>query len=73
MTHEAVYHQGKLVGRITSGGYAYTLGHDVAFALLPVELGVAGTQLDVPILGEMRKARVIEESPYDPKALRGRM
>jgi dimethylglycine dehydrogenase len=25
LTHEAVYHEGKLVGRITSGGYAYTL------------------------------------------------
>lgn len=47
--------------------------HDVGFALLPIELGVPGTQLYVPILGEMRKARVIAESPYDPEALRGRM
>jgi dimethylglycine dehydrogenase len=73
LIYEGVYHQGKLVGRITSGGYAYTLGHDVAFALLPVELGVPGTELEVPILGERRKARVIEESPYDPEAKRGRM
>lgn len=71
--HEGVYHDGKLAGRITSGGYAYTLGYDVAFALLPVELGNPGTELEVPILGEMRKARVIAESPYDPDALRGRM
>jgi dimethylglycine dehydrogenase len=71
--HEAVYREGKLVGHITSGGYAYTLGHDFAFALLPVALGLPGTELEVPLLGEMRKARVIEESPYDPKALRGRM
>jgi dimethylglycine dehydrogenase len=34
---------------------------------------VSGTELEVPLLGEMRKTRVIEESPYDPKALRGRM
>lgn len=73
LIYEGVYHQGNLVGRITSGGYAYTLGHDVAFALLPVELGVPGTELEVPILGERRKARVIEESPYDPEARRGRM
>ena len=73
LIYEGVYHQGKLVGRITSGGYAYTLGHDVAFALLPVELGVPGTELEVPILGERRKARVIAESPYDPEAKRGRM
>ncbi|NTF83168.1 FAD-dependent oxidoreductase [Agrobacterium rhizogenes] len=73
LIHEGVYRNGKLVGRITSGGYAYTLGYDVAFALLPVELGAPGTELEVPILGEMRKARVIPESPYDPDALRGRM
>lgn len=73
LIHEGVYHEGKLVGRITSGSYAYTVGHDVAFALLPVELGAPGTELEVPILGERRKARVIADSPYDPEALRGRM
>jgi dimethylglycine dehydrogenase len=72
LIHEGVYHKGKLVGRITSGGFAHTLRHDVAFALLPVELGAIGTELDVPILGEKRKARVIAESPYDPKSLRSR-
>ena len=73
LIHEGIHHGGKLVGRITSGSYAYTLGHDVAFALLPVGLGKPGTELEVPILGEMRKARVIAESPYDPEALRCRM
>jgi len=73
LASEGVYHQGRLVGRITSGGYGYTLGHDIALALLPLELGVPGTPLEVPILGEMRNARVIEESPYDPKGERSRM
>lgn len=73
MIYEGVYYQGKLVGRVTSGGYAYTLGHDIAFALLPVEIGMPGTELEVLILGDMRKARVIAESPYDPEAVRGRM
>jgi dimethylglycine dehydrogenase len=73
LASEGVYHHGRLVGRITSGGYAYTLGHDVALALLPTELGVPGTPLQVPILGEIRNARVIEESPYDPKGARSRM
>lgn len=73
LAHESVYHQGERVGRITSGGYAYTFGHDLAFALLPVALGVPGTELTVPILGEMHSARVVEESPYDPQGLRIRM
>ena len=71
--HEAVYHRDRLVGRITSGGYAYTLGHDVALALLPVELATLGTELEVLILGERRQAHVIPDSPYDPDAARARM
>jgi dimethylglycine dehydrogenase len=72
LAHEGVYQDGKLAGRITSGGFAYTLRHDVAFALLPIELCVIGSEFDVPILAEWRKARVIAESPYDPKSLRSR-
>jgi dimethylglycine dehydrogenase len=73
LMHEGVYHQGELVGRVTSGGYSYTFGHDIAFALLPVRLCVPGTELEIPILGEMRRARVIAESPYDPDGARSRM
>jgi dimethylglycine dehydrogenase len=72
LAHEGVYRDGRLVGRITSGGFAHKLGHDVAFALLPVELSEMGTELEVPILAERRKARVIADSPYDPKSLRCR-
>jgi dimethylglycine dehydrogenase len=71
--HEGVYHKGELVGRITSGTYSYTFNHDIAFALLPVALGKPGTELEVPILGERCKARVMTESPYDPEGARGRM
>lgn len=73
LIYESVWHKGDLVGRLTSGTYGWTLGYDVAFALLPVELGQPGTELEVPVLGVMRKARVITDSPYDPEALRGRM
>lgn len=73
MIYEGVWHEGKLVGRVTSGGYGWTLGHDIALALLPVELAVPGTELEIPVLGERRKACVIAESPYDPEGLRGRM
>lgn len=72
LANEGVYQNGKLVGRVTSGGFAHTLGHDIALALLPLTLSEAGTSLDIPILGEMRKARVIADSPYDPQSLRSR-
>jgi dimethylglycine dehydrogenase len=68
--HEGVYRDGKLVGRVTSGGYSYTLKHDIALALLPPDLTASGTQLEIPVLGQRRAARVIADSPYDPDNLR---
>ena len=73
LASEGLYIDGKLVGRITSGGYGYTLGHDVALALLPERLGTPGTRLDVAILGEWKTAEVIADSPYDPTSARARM
>ncbi|OQM75349.1 GcvT family protein [Manganibacter manganicus] len=70
---EGVYHARRLAGQVTSGGYSYALGHDIALALLPVELGVPGTEVEVLVMGEMRKARVVADSPYDPDAKRARI
>jgi dimethylglycine dehydrogenase len=72
LANEGLYIDGELVGRITSGGYGYTLGHDVALALLPERLGKPGTKLDVAILGEWRIAEVVADSPYDPSSARAR-
>ncbi len=30
------------------------------------ELAEAGTELEIDVLGEMKPARIIAESPYDP-------
>ncbi|MBZ9676083.1 FAD-dependent oxidoreductase [Mesorhizobium sp. ES1-1] len=70
---EGVHREGKLVGHVTSAGYSYTFGHDIALALLPLDLGLVGTELEVSILGQRRPARVIADSPYDPSGARGRM
>ncbi len=71
--NEGVYKNGRLVGRVSSGGYSYHFGHDLAFALLPSDLWAPGTELEVLVLGALRKARVVEESPYDPTGKRCRM
>ncbi len=73
IANEGVYQGGRLVGRITSGGYSYHFGHDLAFALLPAEYWAPQTELEVRVLGEPRKARVIEDSPYDPTNERSRI
>ncbi|MGI9482404.1 MAG: GcvT family protein [Hyphomicrobiales bacterium] len=69
---EAIYKDGELMGRATSGNYGWRLGKSIALAMLPPELATLGTEVEIEILGKRHAATVIEESPYDPqnKALR---
>jgi dimethylglycine dehydrogenase len=69
---EAIYSNGEMVGRATSGGYGFRLGKSLALGLVRPDLAVPGTELEIEILAERRAATVLEESPYDPenKALR---
>lgn len=70
---EGVYQNGALVGRVTSGGYSYHFGHDIAFALLPPEIGSLGQMVEVYVHGEMRDAVVAIDSLYDPDNFRPRI
>ncbi|MGT2468067.1 GcvT family protein [Mesorhizobium atlanticum] len=69
---EPVWHQGRRVGFVTSGGYGYSIGKSVALALLDDDFTGEGTELSVHIVGVERPARVVAASPYDPegKAMR---
>lgn len=64
---EPVWHKGRRVGFVTSGGYGYTVGKSVALALVDDEFAAQGTALCVHIVGVKRPARVIAASPYDPE------
>ncbi|MET3591178.1 MULTISPECIES: FAD-dependent oxidoreductase [Mesorhizobium] len=64
---EPVWHKGRRVGFVTSGGYGYTVRKSVALALLDDDFAGEGTALSVHIVGVERPARVIAASPYDPK------
>ena len=63
---EAIYKDEKIVGRATSGGYGWRCGKSIALGLVRTEYAEIGTKLEIEILGEMRSAVVIEESPFDP-------
>jgi glycine cleavage system aminomethyltransferase T/glycine/D-amino acid oxidase-like deaminating enzyme len=54
-----------LVGRVTSGGYGYTVGASIAYAYLPAEHEV-GTAVAVEIFGEWVDGVVAPEPLYDP-------
>jgi dimethylglycine dehydrogenase len=62
-----VLHDGKLVGRVTNGGYGWRVAKSLALAMVPPELAAVGQSLDVTILGKPHRATVIAESPFDPK------
>lgn len=68
---ESLYRDGKLAGRILSGSYSYTFGHDIGIALLPADIR-PGDSFALTLLGKPHQASVIEESPYDPQSLRAR-
>jgi dimethylglycine dehydrogenase len=55
---EAVFHEGALVGAVTSGAY------------VPAELAIDGTAFEVEILGECRPARLTAAAPFDPEGAR---
>ncbi len=71
--NEAVFKGGKLVGRVTSGATSHNFGACLSMAYLDVEHAAVGTELEIPLLGERRRATVIADSPYDPTNERPRM
>jgi len=62
---EAIYKDGELVGRTTSGGYGWRIQKSLALGMVKTGLEVVGTELEIEILGNMYKATVVEESPFD--------
>ena len=57
---------GKIVGRATSGYYGHCLRKSLAIGYAKADFAAVGTELEIEILGERRKATVVQESPYDP-------
>jgi len=70
---EPVWHDGKMVGYITSGAYGHTIGKSIGMALIRPEDAAVGTELTTHVVGVERKAKVIAPSPYDPSGARMRI
>ena len=63
---EAVWFRGRVVGRISSGGYGYSIGHYLAFAYINPDVARVGVELEVSVLGVPRRAVIIEQPLRDP-------
>ncbi|TMC52631.1 MAG: FAD-dependent oxidoreductase [Chloroflexi bacterium] len=68
---EPVRIDGEVAGRVTSGGYGYTVAQSIAYAYIPVACPV-GTAVEVDIFGSWIAGRVAKEPLYDPTGSRVR-
>jgi 4-methylaminobutanoate oxidase (formaldehyde-forming) len=57
---------GRPVGRVTSGGYGYTVERSIAYAYLPAEHARPGQPVDVEIFGDWIGGEVAAEPLFDP-------
>jgi 4-methylaminobutanoate oxidase (formaldehyde-forming) len=70
---EPVRIDGGIAGRVTSGGYGYTVERSIAYAYVPAAAAEPGTRVEVEIFGRWVGGRVEREPLYDPEGTRVRM
>jgi 4-methylaminobutanoate oxidase (formaldehyde-forming) len=63
---EPVRIDGHIAGRVTSGGYGYTIERSIAYAYLPSGQAALGTSAEVQVFGRWVPAIVAREPLYDP-------
>ncbi|HEY4887490.1 MAG TPA: FAD-dependent oxidoreductase [Candidatus Dormibacteraeota bacterium] len=56
---------GEVAGRVTSGGYGYTVGRSIAYAYVPASAAV-GTAVEVEIFGTWVAGQIAKDPLYDP-------
>jgi 4-methylaminobutanoate oxidase (formaldehyde-forming) len=69
--NEPVSVDGRVCGRVTSGGYGYTVERSIAYAYLPVAAG-PGTTVELDLFGTTVPGEVVKEPLFDPKGERVR-
>jgi len=67
---EPLFSGSEMIGRSTAGAYGHCVEKSLALAYVQPAYGEVGTELEIDILGDRRRATVIEESPWDPENAR---
>jgi 4-methylaminobutanoate oxidase (formaldehyde-forming) len=68
--NEPVRSEGEICGRVTTGGYGYTLERSIAYAYVPPERAAPGTAVEIEIFGQWVEGEVAREPLFDPKGER---
>ena len=71
---EPIWHDGKVVGWVTSGGYAHYVKKSLAQGYVPKGLAgnLAKGAFEIEIIGDNRKATILTDAPFDPEGKRMR-
>jgi dimethylglycine dehydrogenase len=72
IAYEPIWLDGRVQGFCTSGGYSHYAGKSVAFGFVPTERAVDGLEVEIEILGNMRKARLVTGLLFDADGARMR-
>jgi glycine cleavage system aminomethyltransferase T/glycine/D-amino acid oxidase-like deaminating enzyme len=63
---EPVRMEGDVLGRVTSGGYGYSVERSIAYAYVPAELAEVGRPVEVEIFGAWVPGEIAAEPLWDP-------
>jgi dimethylglycine dehydrogenase len=63
--NEPLFIGANIVGRATAGGYGHVLGKSLALAYVQAAYAAVGTEMEILILGEKKRATVLPDSPFD--------
>jgi 4-methylaminobutanoate oxidase (formaldehyde-forming) len=69
--NEPVSVDGRVCGRVTSGGYGYSVERSIAYAYLPAAVE-PGTPVELDLFGTAVPGQVVSEPLFDPEGGRVR-
>lgn len=70
--YEPIFIDGEVAGFCTSGGYSHHMGKSIAFGLIPRDKARDGLEVEIELLGQMRKAVQVSTPGFDPEGERMR-
>ncbi len=65
--NNALTKDGTVIGRATGGGFGFRINKSLALGMVKPEYAAVGTTLEIEILRKSYPARVVPDSPFDPK------
>jgi dimethylglycine dehydrogenase len=69
---EPIWHEDKVVGWVTSGGYGHRVGKSLALGYVPAALASADKGFAIEIIGEKRPSLRLKAPAFDPQGQRMR-